>query len=188
MMTLDQDHDVPAHAETLSDADAHHEEGLFQSAEFHVALGFFIFVALLLWLGVHRMIAKALDERAARIGQQIDEARALREEAQAELARNQRRQREIEADAENIIGQAEEDARLLLAGAQAELERLSARKRELADQKIARAEEAAILSVRNRAVDIAIVAAREVIAEELSGKKGANLLEDAIRAIPAKAH
>lgn len=184
-----QAEDLQHGAETTVEhpADAAHPEGL-QSPEFHVALGFFIFVGLLLWFGVHKMIAKALDDRSARIAAQIEEARALRDEAQSDLAHKQRSQREIEDDADSIIAQAEEDSRLLLTEAMAEIERLSERRRQLADQKINRAEQAALKAVRGQAAAIAIAAARKVIADELSGARGEAIVDDAIKALPKRAN
>jgi F-type H+-transporting ATPase subunit b len=51
-------------------------------AEFWVAVSFFIFIGVLLYLGVHKRVASALDARALRIGKELDEARRLREEAE----------------------------------------------------------------------------------------------------------
>ncbi|GEQ98007.1 ATP synthase subunit b [Iodidimonas gelatinilytica] len=170
----------------LVEVDAHHgEEGLFQSAEFYVALGFVIFVALLLYFGIHKMIAKALDDRSAKIAGQIDEARQLREEAQADLAQRQRRQREAASEADAIIAQAEDDARLMTSEAMAEINRVSTRREEVARQKIKQAEQDALRNLRAEATDIAVKAARTVIADKLSGKKGSDLIATTIKGLDA---
>jgi F-type H+-transporting ATPase subunit b len=54
---------------------------MLMEAEFWVALGFFVFLGLLGYLGVHRMITKSLDDRAARIKAELDEARKLKDDA-----------------------------------------------------------------------------------------------------------
>lgn len=172
------------HQEMVGVEDAHHgEEGLFQSAEFYVAAGFVIFVAIMLWLGIHKMIAKALDARSEKIATQIEEARSLREEAQTDLAQRQRRQKDAANEAEAIIAQAEEDSRLLMEEANREVERISARREEVALSKIAQARQSALKTVRAEAASIAVKAARRVITESLAGKKGDAMATTVIKSI-----
>jgi F-type H+-transporting ATPase subunit b len=54
--------------------------------EFWVAVSFFLFVGLVLYLGVHKKIAAALDTRATQIKKELGEAKRLREEAEKVLA------------------------------------------------------------------------------------------------------
>ena len=64
-------------------------------AEFWVAAAFAIFVGLLIYLRVHKMIVDNIDERSARIKSDLDAARILKEEAQALLAEYKRKQQEV---------------------------------------------------------------------------------------------
>ena len=64
---------------------------------FFVALGFVIFVLLLGYLGVHKTLTKTLDDRAAKIQHELDEAKRLRTEAAAVLASYEARRAEAEA-------------------------------------------------------------------------------------------
>ena len=70
---------------------------------------FFALVALIIFLGVviyfkaPQMLTGSLDKRAARIADELEEARKLREEAQALLAEYQRKQRDAEKEAADII-------------------------------------------------------------------------------------
>ena len=57
-----------------------------QMAEFWVAVAFGVFVLILLYYKVPKLIAKSLDDRAEAIRKELDEARRLREEAQTLLA------------------------------------------------------------------------------------------------------
>src|SRR6202158_2692150 len=82
---------------------------LFRDPEFWVAIAFVIAVGLVLWKSAP-MIAKSLDERAARIKAELDEAQRLREDAERALADYQRRQRDALKDAEGIIAQAKAEA------------------------------------------------------------------------------
>jgi F-type H+-transporting ATPase subunit b len=80
--------------------------GPLQETENWVALGFLLFLGLLAYLGVHRKLVDALDQRQTRIKGELDEARRLREEAQALLADFERKGRAAESEAEAIIASA----------------------------------------------------------------------------------
>ena len=76
---------------------------------FWVALAFVMFIAVV-YKPVSRKMAAALDARAEKIKQELDEAVRLREEAQALLAGYERRQNEALKEAEDILGHAREEA------------------------------------------------------------------------------
>ncbi|RMF39078.1 MAG: F0F1 ATP synthase subunit B, partial [Alphaproteobacteria bacterium] len=82
---------------------------MWESPEFWVAVAFVIFVAAT-FRPLYRQAAAALDARAARIKNEIDEAQALREEAQALLAEYKRRQRAALKEAEEILEHARGEA------------------------------------------------------------------------------
>jgi F-type H+-transporting ATPase subunit b len=77
---------------------------------FWVMISFFAFIALLLYYKVPRTVGKALDSRADAIRRELDEARRLRDEAQALLADYQRKSREAETEAKEILEQAKREA------------------------------------------------------------------------------
>ncbi len=58
-----------------------------QQPLFWVLVAFVAFVGLLMYYGVPALVAKALDARADAIRKELDDARKLREDAQALLAR-----------------------------------------------------------------------------------------------------
>ena len=51
--------------------------------EFWVAVSFFIFIGVLVYLGVHKKVANELDARALRISKELEEVRRLRKEAES---------------------------------------------------------------------------------------------------------
>ena len=107
---------------------------------FVVALSFVLFMALLYRLKVHEMAVKALDDRAEGIRRELDEARRLREEAQAVLAEYQRKRKEAEAEAETILSTAEVEAERMTTDARAALDEMISRRTAAAETKIAQAE------------------------------------------------
>jgi len=159
---------------------------LFHDSHFVVGVAFFLFLGLLAYLGVHKLIGKALDERAARIRSELDEARRLREEAQATFAEFERKQREVESQAEEIIAHAKVEAEQAAERAKADLAGSIERRLKAADEQIAMAEANALREVRDRAIQVAIAAAAEVMAKRMTGAQADALVNDAIKAVGDK--
>jgi len=138
---------------------------LFSDSSFITALSFTGFVALLLYFGVWGRLTKALDDRAEGIKTELEEARKLREEAQALLAQYQRKQRDAEEEAQEIVSQARHEAERLAAETKQKLDEQVTRRTALAEQKIAMAEAQAAKEVRDAATEVAVAAAAKVLAE-----------------------
>jgi F-type H+-transporting ATPase subunit b len=161
---------------------------LLATPEFWVAVAFFAFLALLAYKGVPGMVAKALDQRADAIRKELDEARRLREEAQALLADYQRKTREAETEARAIVDQARREAEAVAEETRRNLKESLERRTRIAEEKIARAETQALGEVRSAAVDSAMAAAERVLRSRLQGADGAALLEEGIRELKGKIH
>jgi F-type H+-transporting ATPase subunit b len=149
-------------------------------------------VALIIFLGVAAyikvpgMIAKALDARAARISNELDEARRLREEAQELLGQYQRKRKEAEQEAAAIVAAARREADILAAEAHKKTDDYVARRTALAEQKIGQAERDAVAEVRASAVDIAVEAARALLANKIDAKAGADLFMTSLADVKSK--
>ena len=113
-------------------------------ATFFALVALILFFVLLWYLNTHRTIAKSLDDRAARIQAEIDEARELKEEAKQQLAEYQRRRREAEAEAKDIVAAAKREADAIVAEARTKTEEYVTRRTAAAEQKISQAEADAI--------------------------------------------
>ncbi|ETX29973.1 F0F1 ATP synthase subunit B [Roseivivax isoporae] len=150
------------------------------NTDFIVLLAFILFIAVLMYFNVPSMIAKMLDQRADGIQKDLDEARALREEAQSLLASYERRSREVQAQADRIVAQARDDARSNAEQAKADLERSIERRLAAAEDQIASAEAAAVKEVRDRAIAVAIAAARDVASRRIGAEKQSELVDSSI--------
>src|SRR5258708_6188375 len=128
------------------------------------------------------------DSRAERIRQELDAARRLRDEAQQALAAYQRQQQEGAAEAQAIIAHAKEEAERIAAQSLRDLEEALRRRQQLAQERIAQEEAKALAEIRAIAVDVAISAARQVIAASLDVRRSAALIDDAIAALPRQLH
>ena len=125
------------------------------------------------------MLTGALDDRSKKIADDLDQARQLREEAQALLATYERKQRDALAEAEEIIAHAREEALREAANAAAKLDEAIARRQQGALDKIALAEAQAEKEVREAAIEIAIGAATAVVAQQVQGERADALIDSA---------
>jgi len=151
-----------------------------KNTNFVVLLGFLVFIGILIWKKVPAMIGGMLDQRAEGIKAELDEARTLREEAQSILASYERKQREVQEQADAIVAQAKKDSEAAAAKAKEDLKSSIARRVAAAEEQISAAEAAAIREVRDTAVDVAIAAASDVIAKKMSAAEANDLIDNAI--------
>ncbi|MCF6275145.1 MAG: F0F1 ATP synthase subunit B [Robiginitomaculum sp.] len=137
-------------------------------------------IAGAIYKGIHKIIAKALDDRADGISKELDEARKLREEAQTLLATFQRKQAEAEEQAKDIVKQARLDAEAMATQARADLKERLERRTEQAEAKIKNAESQAMADVKARAVDLAAKAAEQILRGDLTAADHNTLVKDGI--------
>jgi F-type H+-transporting ATPase subunit b len=153
---------------------------MFLEAETWVALAFIAFVAGLGYLGVHRMLAKSLDDRAVRIKAELDEARRLKDEAAQLLADYRRKREEAETEAQEIVAGAKAEAERLAGEAQLRIQEFVERRTKMAETKIAQAEAQAAADVRAAAAEAAVAAAERIIAREAKGNLANELVAKGI--------
>ena len=153
-----------------------------------VAIGFVIFLGILVYFGVPGMLTRKLDERAVRIKAELDEARALREEAQSLLAGYERRQKEVKAQAEDIVRAARVEAEKAAEAAKEDIRRSVARRMQTATEQIAAAEQAAVRQIKDRAAAVAVAAAGDVLRQKMQAEDADRLIESAISEVGAKLH
>jgi F-type H+-transporting ATPase subunit b len=150
-------------------APPHGEEGptlLGLGAEGWVYVGLTIFLLVLVFIGkAPKRIAETLDARIAETRRQLDEAKAIRAEAEALLTEAKKRNAASAGDAAAIVSHAEAEAKAMLAKAETDAADLVERRGKMAEDKIAAAERTAVAEVRARAADVAARAAATIIAD-----------------------
>jgi len=161
---------------------------LLHDSHFVVAISFVLFFGLLAYLGVHKFLGKALDDRAGRIREELDEVRRLREEAQAIFAEFERKHRQVDTQVGEIVAHAKVEAEQAAASAKADLAASIERRLRGAEEQIAMAEANAVREVRDRAVQVAIAAAAEVMAARLTDARADALVDDAIERVGERLH
>jgi len=158
------------------------------NTDFVVLLAFLLFVGILLYFKVPTLISGMLDKRADGIKSELDEARALREEAQTLLASYERKQKEVQDQADRIIAHAKSEANEAADQAKEDIKASIKRRLKAAEDQIASAESSAIREVRDEAVRIAVGAAKDVVAKNMTAADGNKLIDDAISEVDAKLH
>jgi F-type H+-transporting ATPase subunit b len=151
--------------------------------EFWVGVSFFIFIGALVYLGIHKKVASALDARALRISKELEEARRLREEAEKLLADYRRKLGDVVTEVDNIIALAAKQAETLAAETRQSLKEHIDRRIKLAEEKIARAEMEAVRELRNDAIDVAIASAQNLIAAKLTPDRAQKLVSESTKAL-----
>ena len=158
------------------------------NTDFIVAISFFLFIGVLLYFKVPSLLGGLLDKRAEGIQAELDEARALREEAQSVLASYERKQLEVQEQADRIVAHAKESAAEAAEQAKKDLAVSIERRVQAAQDQIASAEQSAVKQVRDEAARIAVAAAGQVVAKEMNAAKAGSLIDDAIKTVEAKLH
>jgi F-type H+-transporting ATPase subunit b len=153
-----------------------------------VGIGFVIFVGVLIYFGVPGMISRKLDERAVRIKAELDEARALRDEAQTLLAGYERRQKEVKDQAADIVTAARAEAEKAAVAAKEDIRKSVARRMQTATEQVTAAEQAAVRQIRDRAVSVAVAAAADVLKAKMKADDANRLIDSAISEVGAKLH
>ena len=158
------------------------------NTNFVVLLAFVVFVGILLYAKVPGRLTSLLDARAVQIRADLDEAKALREEAQTILASYERKQKDVQAQADRIVTTAKEEAMAAAAEAKEELKASITRRLAAAEDRIASAETAALRAVREQAVSVAVAAAGDLLAKQMTAEGAGAMIEASIKQVGERLH
>ncbi len=158
------------------------------NTDFVVTIAFLIFVGILLYYKVPGLVGGMLDKRADSIKSELDEAKALREEAQSLLATYERKQKEVQEQADRIVASAKEEATNAAAAAKDDIAASITRRLAAAEEQIASAQASAVKDVRDQAIAVAVGAAKDVMAKQMDAKAAGGLIDDAIATVGEKLH
>lgn len=158
------------------------------NTDFVVLIGFLLFIAILFYFNVPALLGRMLDDRAAGIQSDLDEARALREEAQSLLASYERKQREVQEQSDRIVTAARADAEAAAVKARSDLESSITRRLQAAEDQIGNAEQKAVKAVRDEAIAVAIAAARETIGKGMAQSDAGAMIDASIGEVERRLH
>tara|TARA_A100001011_G_C14216561_1_gene802309 strand:+ start:783 stop:1400 length:618 start_codon:yes stop_codon:yes gene_type:complete len=156
------------------------------NTDFVVAISFFIFIGILIYFKVPRIIINLLDNRANTIRSEIDEANKLLEEAKSLLAKSEREHKENILRAAEIIKSAENTSKKLLEDSKSDIKLAVARKLETAKKQIESNEKSVVNSIRAEIVEAAFKLAEETLVQKLDKNKSNQITKLAIEEIGSK--
>ena len=157
--------------------------GLSQTAWVLIAfILFFVLVGKKLWSA----LTTNLDQRKKMIENELNEAKKLREEAQAELNASLKKQKEINKQVLNIINDAKSTAKQIEADALKKSDIIIKRKEEQAKQKINNAQIEAINNIKNISTELTVKSAKVYIQNELDSKIQKALYSDSKQKLKEK--
>ena len=159
-----------------------------RNSDFVVTIAFLVFIGILVYFKVPSKITGLLDARAVQIKADLEEARALREEAKALLAAYERKQKEVKEQSERIVAAAKAEAEAAAAQAKADMHQSIARRIAAAEEQIQAAENSAVRAVREEAISVAVSAAGAVLAKQMTAEGAQASIDAAIKQVDAKLH
>jgi F-type H+-transporting ATPase subunit b len=153
-----------------------------------VSLAITVFFALIVWKKIPGIFAKMLDDRSKEIGDQLENARSLRDEAMALLSKYESDQREAEKQAADLLKNAKVEVKQMIAEGKAQSKEMTKRRSEVAEQKIVQAEAAALKEIRSLTVQVATSAARDLIEANLKKADHEALIKSSTDRLDVKLH
>ena len=157
--------------------------GLSQTAWVLIAfILFFVLVGKKLWSA----LTTNLDQRKEMIENELNEAKKLREEAQAELNASLKKQKEINKQVLDIINDAKSTAKQIEADALKKSDIIIKRKEEQAKQKINNAQVEALNNIKNISAELSVKSAKVYIQNELDSKIQKALYSDSKQKLKEK--
>ncbi len=143
-----------------------------------VAIGFVLFILLLIYFKVPGQITRILDNRADKIRSELDEAKKLREEAQSMLADFQKKNKEAEKNAKALIDEAKKLAKNYEKDAKSKFDENMERREKLLDEKLKRAEVEALNQIKNDITDIVFDAIDKSLSNNNIKREASNRIID----------
>jgi F-type H+-transporting ATPase subunit b len=158
------------------------------NTNFVVLIAFIVFIGILIYYGVPGKLTGMLDARAAQIKSDLNEARALREEAKTILASYERKQAEVREQADRIVATARDEAMAASKQAKLDLAQSITRRIAAAEEQIAASEKAVMKDVRDKAVALAVRVASDVLGKQMSKDSASSSIDDAIGYVEQRFH
>jgi F-type H+-transporting ATPase subunit b len=175
---------------TMADGQAHAEDsllGLGAETWVYISVAIFFVLAIVIFKAP-KLIADALDARISAVRRQLDEAKSLRNEAEALLADARAKAEAANRDAEAIVARARVEAQSIVAESEKAAAETIARRTAAAEAKIAAAERTAEAELRAELARRVTTAAASLIESKADKVMRDRLTEEAIAGLDRRLH
>ena len=138
---------------------------------FWVAVAFFIFIGVLIYLKVPKKINDSLNNKIGDIKKEISEAEKLKEEAKNVLSNYESKINKAQKDSINILNQAKKESEKIIIENTEKFYDFIENRKKTTEQKIIQMKEDALKDIKNISVKITIEAIEKLIKNSIDKKK-----------------
>ena len=150
-------------------------------ATFWVAISFFIFFVVLVYLKVPQKIDSSLSNKIDEIKKELDEAEKLKEEAKTLLSNYENKIDKSKKETKEILALAKKESEKNIIEKTKKFHKIIEERKKNTDQKILQMKENALRDIKNTSVKIAIEAVEKLIKNSLDNKKLENLYNKSLQ-------
>ena len=144
-------------------------------ATFWVAISFFIFFAILIYLKVPQKINNSLTDKINEIQKELEEAEKLKEEAKNLFADYENKIDKSKKEAKEIIKSAKKESEKVIIEKTKKFHQIIEERKKSTEQKIIQIKENALKEIKNASVKIGIEAVENLIKNSIDKNKLENL-------------
>ena len=145
-----------------------------------VFIAFLIFISIVIYLKIPKMVTKLLDEEIGRIKNSLDDARKLKEDANSLLAEYERKIDAANKEAEEIINQAQTNAKIYEENSNKKIADYILRSEKQSIEKIQQAEKSAINNINEEIINKSIAISENVISKNMNDENNQKLFQSSI--------
>ncbi len=155
-------------------------------ATFWVAVSFFIFFGVLIYLKVPGKINELLGNMITDIRKEIDESEKLRSETKSILDEAQKKLNTADKEVNKILKQAKNDSEKLVLEMNEKFHNSSEIKKNATQQKIQQMKESAIKDIKSTSIKIAVESVKKIISTSVDKSKLDNLFDKNLKETEAE--
>ena len=144
-------------------------------ATFWVAISFFIFIGVLIYLKVPHKINASLTDKINEIKKELEEAEKLKEEAKNLLSDYENKIAKSQKESEKIIDVAKKESEKTMLEKTEKFHQIIEERKKIVEQKISQMKENALKDIKNISVKISIEAVEKLIKNSIAKNKLENL-------------
>jgi len=138
---------------------------------FWVAVSFLIFILVLIYFKVPKLIKKTIDEKINETKNEVDESEKLKDESKNLLSEYENKLNQAVKETTKIIDDARKESENSLIETNKKFHQLLDNKKKALNQKINQVKEDAIKEVKNTSIKVAIKATEKVMRDSIDKKK-----------------
>ena len=152
-------------------------------ATFWVAISFFVFIGILIYLNVPQKVNDSITSQITKIKKELNEAEKLKVEAKNLLSDHENNIDKSKKETKEIINKAKEDSEKNILDRAEKFHQLIEVRKKNAEQKIAQMKENALKDIKNISIKISIKAVEHLIKNSIDKNKIEKIYTDSLKQV-----